>query len=69
MAQTVKCGDKFFRPEAPGTVWNVERVIDMPCIPQHAEMLAYGLRTKTMLLSETALLDHRMWQAYGEKAA
>lgn len=69
MAQTVRRGDKFVRIESPQTVWSVERVIEMPGLPQHAEIAAYGLRTKTMLLSETALLDHRMWKTYGDRAA
>jgi hypothetical protein len=41
----------------------------MPGLPQHAEIASYGLSTKKMLLSEKALLDHRMWKTYGEKAA
>jgi hypothetical protein len=69
MAQSIKCGDKFVRPESPEIVWNVERIVDMPGLPQHAEIASYGLSTKKMLLSEKALLDHRMWKTYGEKAA
>jgi hypothetical protein len=69
MAQSIKCGDKFVRSESPEIVWSVERIVDMPGLPQHAEIASYGLGTKKMLLSEKALLDHRMWKTYGEKAA
>ncbi len=69
MTQDIKCGDKFVRLESPEIIWNVERIVDLPGLPQHAEIASYGVSTKTMLLSEKALLDHRMWKIYTGKAA
>jgi hypothetical protein len=69
MAQNINCGDKFVRLESPEIIWNVVRIVELPGLPQHAEIVSYGVSTKTMLLSEKALLDHRMWKIYAGKAA
>ena len=58
---SIKVGDKFIKPEVPKIVWFVERLVDFPALPPHAELRVQGHFNRTMLMSQEALADHRLF--------
>lgn len=59
---SIKVGDKFTKAEDPETVWVVNRLVDPPGVPPHAELKAHGFLNRMMMLSQEALTDHRLYQ-------
>jgi len=57
----IKVGDKFIKPEVPKIVWFVERLVDFPALPPHAELRVQGHLSRIMLMSQDALIDHRLF--------
>jgi len=64
MAYEIQKGDMYIRPEAPTAVWFIRKFVDLPGLPRHAEMVSAESRVRTMLTSEVALVDPRLWRSY-----
>ncbi len=58
---SIKVGDKFIKPEVPDIVWVVNRLVDLPNLPPHAELSVKGQHKRKMMMSQDALIDHRLF--------
>ena len=57
----IKVGDKFIKPKVPKTVWVVTQLVDLPKLPPHAELRVQGQFNRMMMMSQDALIDHRLF--------
>ena len=58
---SIKAGDKFIKPGVPNIVWVVNRLVDLPNLPPHAELSVKGQHKRKMMMSEDALTDPRLF--------
>ncbi|MEE8393783.1 MAG: hypothetical protein V3R66_05510 [Rhodospirillales bacterium] len=58
----VEIGEKFVKPEDPGTVWTVQRFIDLPGLPQHVELKTEGKFDRKIMLSVSAIMDRSLYR-------
>ncbi len=60
---SINVGDKFIKPAVPKTVWVVNRLVNLPGLPPHAELRVQGYlkRPQKMMMSLGALTDPRMF--------
>ena len=60
---SIKVGDKFIKPKVPNIVWIVNRLVNLPGLPPHAELRVQGnlKRPQKMMMSLVALTDPRMF--------
>ena len=59
---SVEIGDCFVKPETPGTVWVVQRIVDQPGLPLHARLKSRGRLDRKIVLSVSALVDSSLYQ-------
>ena len=61
--KSIKVGDKFIKPKVPNIVWIVNRLVNLPGLPPHAELKVQGNleRPQKMMMSLGALTDPRMF--------
>lgn len=60
--QRVAPGDQFVKAEDPSTIWVVDHPIDMPGMPRHFYLTCHRPRRRTIMLSESALVDRRLFR-------
>ncbi len=58
---SIKVGDKFMKPKVPNIVWIVNRLVNLPGLPPHAELRARGYLNRMVMMSQEALADHRLY--------
>ncbi len=58
---SIQVGDKFIKPKVPNIVWIVNRLVNLPGLPPHAELRVQGYlkRPQKMIMSLGALTDPR----------
>ena len=59
---SVEIGDCFVKPETPGTVWVVQRIVDHSGLPLHARLISRGRIDRRIVLSVSTLLDRSLYQ-------
>lgn len=65
----VNPGDKFVKVDDPGLVWTVSRIVRLPNLPQHAELVGRTVKTRKVLVSTAALRDRRLYRPVRESEA
>ncbi len=58
---SIKVGDKFIKPAVPNIVWVVNRLVDLPGLPPHAELSVQGNLNRRMMMSQEALSDRHLY--------
>ncbi len=64
---SIKAGDKFTKPYVPNIVWVVDRLVDLPNLPPHAELSVEGQYKRKMMMSVDALTDPRLFHRIEDK--
>ncbi len=59
---TIGIGDRFVKPEDPASVWVVQRLVDLPGLPQHAELKAIRYLNRNIMISVSALMDRKLYR-------
>ena len=59
---TIVIGDEFTKLEDPETVWVVQRLVDLPGLPQHAELKAIQYLNRNIMISVSALMDRKLYR-------
>ncbi len=64
----LKLGERYVRVNDPETQWTVCRIVALPRLPQHAELVSDGLHRRCVLVSSAALRDRRQYRPVRDSA-
>jgi hypothetical protein len=58
-----KLGDRFIKTNAPSFVWEIVKMVHVsPNLPHHYQLVDEVSRRRNITMSESALLDLRLYQ-------
>ena len=57
-----RLGDRFVRVADPATLWTVRKIVQLPHVPPHVQLVGQGLSRRTILVSEVVLRDRRLYR-------
>ncbi len=58
----LRLGEQYVRVNDPETLWTVRRIVTLPRLPQHAELVSDGLHRRCVLVSSAVLRDRRQYR-------
>lgn len=58
-----RLGAQYVRVSDPETVWTVRRIVTVPRLPQHVELVSNGLHRRCVLVSSAVLRDRRQYRS------
>lgn len=57
-----RLGDRFVRVADPATLWTVRKIVQLPHVPPHVQLVGQGPSRRTILVSEVVLRDRRLYR-------
>lgn len=66
--RSVEINDRFVKSQYQETVWVVQKVVGLPELPKHYQLRSEHPKTRSLTMSESALLDRSLFRRAEDQA-